>query len=114
MQVELTKTLYYQQGTSDKVYSLWLVRNPDGRYIVQYAFGRRTGSLKYGFKTLSPKKDRWEALQILEEVQFQKVAEGYRPGKDLPLEVVGSWFATKDDVVQTKEPEFSKLRRVRF
>ena len=46
-------TLYYREGTSDKVYQTSI--EPSGElFVVNFAFGRRGSTLNTGTKTMSP------------------------------------------------------------
>ncbi len=49
-----TLTLYYREGTSDKVYQAAIEPAGDGLYAVTFAYGRRGGTLNTGRKTNRP------------------------------------------------------------
>ena len=46
-------TLYFRQGSADKVYQA-SIEQQNGGYLVAYAFGRRGTTLQTGTKTQSP------------------------------------------------------------
>jgi bifunctional non-homologous end joining protein LigD len=73
-------TLYYRQGSSDKVYSVAIEPNGPG-FVVNFAYGRRGGTLQTGAKTISP-VDYAEAKKILDKLVKEKTAKGYTPGED--------------------------------
>jgi predicted DNA-binding WGR domain protein len=45
--------LFFQEGTSDKVYEIDLCESGDG-FLVNFRYGRRGASLKEGTKTIFP------------------------------------------------------------
>ena len=48
-----TITLYFKQGSSDKVYQA-AIESKDGGHIVTFAYGRRGTTLSTGTKTQAP------------------------------------------------------------
>ena len=46
-------TLYYRQGSSDKIYHAEL-EPKDGGFVVNFAYGRRGSTLQTGSKTAQP------------------------------------------------------------
>src|SRR5579871_5208554 len=73
-------TLYYRQGSSDKVYQARI--EPAGeRYHVHYAYGRRGATLQTGTKTDKP-VEYPAARRILDKLVSEKTAKGYSPGED--------------------------------
>jgi bifunctional non-homologous end joining protein LigD len=74
-------TLYYRQGSSDKVYQAWVAPKGDGLYAVEYAYGRRGSTLKTGIKTREP-VPHTKAHEILWKLVRQKMDKGYTPGED--------------------------------
>ena len=46
-------TLYYRQGSSDKIYQAY-IEESGGGFIVNFAFGRRGTTLQSGTKTATP------------------------------------------------------------
>ena len=73
-------TLYYKEGSSDKVYQC-AVEGKDDAYSVTFAFGRRGYTLQTGSKT--PTSVPLEAaLNIYNKLVKEKLAKGYTPGAD--------------------------------
>ena len=71
-------TLYYKQGTSDKVYETWLEITPSGKEaMVYFAFGRRGSNLQGGPKTNSP-MPLGEAQSYMERLIDGKIRKGYQ------------------------------------
>jgi predicted DNA-binding WGR domain protein len=73
-------TLYFRQGSSDKVYQA-SIEQQNGGYLVNFAFGRRGTTLQTGTKTQSPVSSE-EAKRIFDKLVNDKTAKGYTPGKD--------------------------------
>lgn len=65
-------SLHNNIGTSDKVYYLQLVTTEGNKYLVQFEYGRRGKSLKYGTKTEMP-VSKSEAEDIFDEFKRQKI-----------------------------------------
>lgn len=76
---EQSVTLYYRQGTSDKVYYCEIVKADDYSdfYIVNFAYGRRGSNLKTGTKTPTPTR-KYEAEHIYNKIVREKLGKGYR------------------------------------
>lgn len=74
-----TITLYYRQGSSDKVY-LAAIEPKDAGYIVTFAYGRRGTTLNTGTKTQTP-VDYATAKGIYQKLIKEKVSKGYTPGE---------------------------------
>jgi bifunctional non-homologous end joining protein LigD len=74
-------TLYYRQGSSDKVYQAWVAPKGSDRYAVEYAYGRRGGTLKTGTKSREP-VTHGKAHTMLWKLVRQKMDKGYIPGED--------------------------------
>jgi bifunctional non-homologous end joining protein LigD len=73
-------TLYYRQGSSDKIYQASI--EPCGAgFAVNFAFGRRGATLQTGTKTSSP-VNYSEAKKIFDKIIREKTAKGYTPGED--------------------------------
>jgi bifunctional non-homologous end joining protein LigD len=72
-----TPPLFYREGSSDKVYALWLERAAGGGgWNVKYGYGRRGRSLKIAFKNPAPLS--WEnANAVYEEMLAAKLKQGY-------------------------------------
>lgn len=73
-------TLYYRQGSSDKVYQA-SIEPKDGSYVVNFAYGRRGSTLNTGTKTTAPVPYD-QAKVIYNKLINEKVAKGYTPGED--------------------------------
>ena len=73
-------TLYYRQGSSDKVYQVSL-EPKDGGYAVYYAFGKRGATLSTGTKT-PVAVDYATAKAIYDKLVNEKKAKGYTPGEE--------------------------------
>ena len=73
-------TLYYRQGSSDKIYQA-SIEPKDGGYVVNFAYGRRGSTLTAGTKTQTPVTYD-EAKSIYDKLVAGKTAKGYTPGAD--------------------------------
>ena len=73
-------TLYFKQGSSDKVYHASIVPK-DGGYVVNFAYGRRGASLTTGTKTVTA-VDYDAAKAIYDKLVKEKTAKGYTQGED--------------------------------
>ena len=73
-------TLYYRQGSSDKVYHA-SIEPKDGGYVVNFAYGRRGASLTAGTKTVTA-VDYDAAKAIYNKLVKEKTTKGYTPGED--------------------------------
>lgn len=71
-------TLYYRQGSSDKIYQA-AIEPKDGGFVVNFAFGRRGTTLQAGTKTQSPVEYN-QAKAIYDKLVKEKTAKGYTPG----------------------------------
>jgi bifunctional non-homologous end joining protein LigD len=69
-------SLYYKEGSSDKVYHATLEKNDQG-YVVNFAYGRRGSALKTGSKTSSPVSLE-KAEEIYNKLLKEKLSKGYR------------------------------------
>jgi predicted DNA-binding WGR domain protein len=77
MQLIQRKTLVYQAGSSDKVYEVDLCQLATDRYVVNYRFGRRGGTLKEGCQT--PSALALAAAQLaFDKLVNSKLAKGYQ------------------------------------
>ena len=73
-------TLYYREGSSDKVYQA-SISPTDGGYAVEFAYGRRGATLQTGTKTQAPVPYE-QAKKIYDKLVSEKTAKGYTPGED--------------------------------
>ncbi len=72
-------TLYYRQGSSDKVYQAAIEPSGPG-FVVTFAYGRRGSTLTTGTKTAQPVGFD-EAQKIFDKLVKEKTAKGYTPGE---------------------------------
>ena len=73
-------TLYYKEGTSDKVYQAQIVPNGD-LYDVTFAYGRRGSTMTTGKKNTTP-LGAVEASDVYNKLIREKMAKGYTEGID--------------------------------
>jgi bifunctional non-homologous end joining protein LigD len=73
-------TLYYREGSSDKVYQT-AIEPAGGLFTVNFAYGRRGSTLTTGTKTSSP-VDYDAAKKIFTKLVQEKKAKGYTEGED--------------------------------
>lgn len=73
-------TLYYREGSSDKVYQASIVPQ-NGLFLVNFCFGRRGSTLSTGTKTTTP-VDIQSAAKIFDKLVREKKAKGYTEGAD--------------------------------
>lgn len=73
-------TLYFKQGKSDKVYKASL-EEINGKYLVNFAFGRNGSTLKTGTKTQIPIAYE-KAKKIYDKLVKEKSAKGYIPNNN--------------------------------
>ena len=77
----MTKTtLYYREGSSDKIYQA-AIEQADGGFVVNFAFGRRGSTLQTGTKTTPPVSQE-KAKAIFDKLVASKLAKGYTPGAE--------------------------------
>ena len=72
-------TLYYREGSSDKVYSACIEPRGPG-FVVNFAYGRRGNTLTTGTKTATP-VDFTTAKKVFDKLVKEKAAKGYTPGE---------------------------------
>lgn len=73
-------TLYYKEGTSDKVYQC-AIEAAGERFVVNFQYGRRGSTLNTGTKTNVP-VDYDNAKRIYDKLVREKTSKGYTPGLD--------------------------------
>jgi bifunctional non-homologous end joining protein LigD len=73
-------TLYYREGSSDKVYQASIEPRGDG-FVVNFAYGRRGNTLTTGTKTAKA-VDFATAKKTFDKLVKEKTAKGYTPGED--------------------------------
>jgi bifunctional non-homologous end joining protein LigD len=69
--------LYFQEGTSDKVYHA-AVHKVKGGFNVFYAYGRRDGNLAQGYKSEVPYPDMEQAIKVFNKLVTEKTKKGYQ------------------------------------
>jgi bifunctional non-homologous end joining protein LigD len=69
--------LYYNEGSSDKVYHASLEKEGNGRYVVNFAYGRRGSNLNTGTKTEEPLQLA-AATNVYRKLVGSKLAKGYK------------------------------------
>jgi bifunctional non-homologous end joining protein LigD len=77
----LQQTLYYRDGSSDKVYTVRMIETgpKGGSWSVQVEFGRRGGTMQTAVKTKAP-TTRDAAQKVFEAALAEKIRKGYTPG----------------------------------
>jgi len=73
-------TLYYREGSSDKVYQCCIEPSGD-LFVVNFAYGRRGTALQTGSKTSSPVVFE-EAKKTYDKLVREKTAKGYTSGEN--------------------------------
>jgi bifunctional non-homologous end joining protein LigD len=73
-------TLYYREGSSDKVYQASIEPHGEG-FVVNFAFGRRGSTMNTGTKTQTP-VDYNSAKSIYDKLVREKKAKGYTEGPE--------------------------------
>jgi predicted DNA-binding WGR domain protein len=79
--------LFFQEGTSDKVYEIDLCESGDG-FLVNFRYGRRGASLKEGTKTIFP-VPLAEAEKVFAALQQEKRKKGYVAAGEAPIVTTG-------------------------
>lgn len=77
MKLVAQKILFFQQGSSDKVYEVDLCEVGAGQYVVNYRYGRRGGALRDGTETPSA-LSRDGAQRVFDKLVASKLTKGYR------------------------------------
>lgn len=70
-------TLYYREGSSDKVYQVDLCELGANRYLVNFRYGKRGSNLKEGSKTVGA-VPLTQAQRVFDELVDSKVKKGYQ------------------------------------
>ena len=66
-------TLYFRQGSSDKIYQASIVPK-DGGYVVQFQYGRRGSALQSGQKNPLPVPNTQNAHRLTASGRFRSIA----------------------------------------
>jgi bifunctional non-homologous end joining protein LigD len=82
--------LHYKEGSSDKVYFVWLRKSDaeDGKFVVDFAFGRRGSTLNTGTKTNTP-MSQYNASGVFDTLVRSKLEKGYQYTHGVPPEYSG-------------------------
>lgn len=80
--------LYFQEGTSDKVYEIDLCESGDG-FLVNFRYGRRGAALKEGTKTIFPVPIA-EAEKVFAALENEKRKKGYVTAGEAPIVASGA------------------------
>jgi predicted DNA-binding WGR domain protein len=75
MQLIQRTTLFYQAGTSDKVYEVDLCQVAPDRYMVNYRYGKWGGTLREGVETVTA-LPLAEAQKAFDRLIRSKVSKG--------------------------------------
>ncbi|AXC16381.1 ATP-dependent DNA ligase (plasmid) [Acidisarcina polymorpha] len=73
-------SLYYREGSSDKVYHAQITPKGSDLYIVEFQYGRRGSTLQTGVKTDAP-LPLDQARKVFEKLVREKKAMGYTEGE---------------------------------
>jgi bifunctional non-homologous end joining protein LigD len=105
-------TLYYREGSSDKVYQCSIEPSGD-LFIVNFAYGRRGNTMNTGTKTSSP-VDYDTAKSIYDKLVREKTTKGYTPGEDgTPYQHTANQDRVTNILPQLLNPiEESEVRRL--
>ncbi|GAF91801.1 unnamed protein product, partial [marine sediment metagenome] len=107
LEQEETITLYYQEGTSDKVY-IAILKQEGNDWVVNAQWGRRGASMQTGTKTKSPVSYE-EAKKIYDKLVKSKRAKGYEPGADGPIYTSGTGTDAKKEKEKRKRGTYPQL-----
>jgi len=91
-------TLYFKQGTSDKIYKASLEEVGNDSFVVNFAYGRRGSTLTTGTKTQTP-VDYASAKKEYDKLVKSKTSKGYMPGEETS-QYVHTDADTKDTGIQ--------------
>jgi predicted DNA-binding WGR domain protein len=108
-------TLYYREGSSDKVYQA-SIEAQGAWFVVNFAYGRRGSTMYTGTKTQTP-VDYHSAKYIYDKLVWEKKANGYTdgPGGSQPKRFALQEAAkSRDASPQEIIPEPPTLKYVRF
>jgi bifunctional non-homologous end joining protein LigD len=78
-------TLYFKQGSSDKVYKASIEQADSNSFVVNFAYGRRGATLTTGTKTKTP-VDYASASKIYDKLVKSKTSKGYTAADDDALQ----------------------------
>lgn len=69
--------LYFQEGTSDKVYHA-AIHKVNGGYNIFYSYGRRGGTMNKGYKSSVPYPCVENATKVFNKLVAEKTKKGYQ------------------------------------
>lgn len=75
--------LFFQEGSSDKVYHIQLESLPTGNFVVNFQYGRRGSTLKSDTKTKTP-VSLAEAESVYDKILKEKLTKGYKVSPGSP------------------------------
>ncbi len=87
--------LSYQENGSDKVYIVKLIEESQGKYNVQYAYGRRGSSLATGNKNTSLLAYD-KAKKMYDKIIQEKTGKGYQDAGGNTSKIVNTDFESRD------------------
>ncbi|WP_310481347.1 WGR domain-containing protein [Chamaesiphon sp. VAR_48_metabat_403] len=103
MQLIQRKTLIYQAGNSDKVYEVDLSEVATDRYMVNYRYGKRGGTLREGAETVAA-VPLVEAQKVFDRLIRSKVSKGYlEASAAAPSTVAAQAIPVSDDDLDARE-----------
>ena len=104
--------LHFQKGTSDKVYEVDLCEAGDGKFLVNFRYGRRGRRLREGTKTPFPEA-REKAESLYSGLIFEKRAKGYSVVTDagLPAAAPEPVTPVPDSEDSTPDPRVEAILR---
>lgn len=103
MSQEQKASLYYREGNSDKVYLVNLTARAGG-FVVEFANGRRGGTLRTGLKTPAPLPYE-KAKKTFDKIVSEKLSKGYVPTEDGRAFTTGEYAERNSGfVVQLSNP----------
>src|SRR5271168_3673250 len=73
-------SLYFREGSSDKVYHAQIAPDGNDLYSVNFQYGRRGSTLQTGTKTTAPVALA-QAQKIFDKLVAEKKAKGYTEGE---------------------------------
>ncbi len=76
--------LFFQEGSSDKVYEIDLCETPSGDFLVNFRYGRRGAALKEGTKTIFPVSIS-EAEKVFAALEQEKRKKGYAAAGEVAI-----------------------------
>jgi len=117
-------TLYFQEGTSDKVYEVDLCQVDETNYVVNFRYGRRGANLKEGTKTTTA-IPLAKAQQVFDKLITEKTDKGYydinigqavgQASQSTPMSTVNSTSDPRKQAIlirlKNKKPSAGQLER---